>query len=185
MVLCVVAWRMVDHGHPQYAGLTLDRWLAELDLASPASGARALEAEHAVRAMGTNCFPRLFKLVTKEEPLWRRLALWVNGAQSFFRFPVTSTSLVRARAIEGYAVLGPAAKDAIPELVHVLDSSASPQVRSDVATALGRIGLAAQPAIPALMRAAQDSSPDLRRSARFAIANIQMCTPDLDRPHSF
>jgi len=178
-VLCLVAglWPR----EPRYGGKSLTSWLADLDLESSHSPA---QAEVAVRAIGTNAFPSLLKMLCTKEPAWERAVVAFERRQSVLRFRFTPASAVRYRAVLGYGVLGVAAKDNVPALIQVLTSENSTQVRASTAAALGCIGPAAQAALPALARAAGDTNPEVRRNALLALINIQR-SADRDGPSRF
>jgi hypothetical protein len=59
--------------------------------------------------------------------------------------------VVREKALDVLARMGPDAQAAVPELIRLLDDP-NPEVRKMAARTLGRIGPAAEAAIPALMR---------------------------------
>jgi len=156
---------------PGYGGRKLSAWLADLDLES---GRSSEEAVYAIRAMGTNAFQMLGSMIRSTDPWWKRNALALNARQPFFRIPVTPSSVFRNRAVQGYTELGPGAKQAVPDLIRMLETEPSCQVRSSIAAALGGIGPEARSAIPALMAASQDQSADVRRESLWALANIQL-----------
>ena len=178
LVVATVLCGLERDRQPGYCGKPLNAWLADLDLGPAEPSAKAAEAARAIRTIGTNSFPWLLKMLRADEPLWKRAAIVLNSSQSLVRMPVTPANLIRARAIEGYSVLEGSAADAVPELIRLLDSTDSPQVRASAATALGRIGRGARSAIPALRKAAGDENAEVRKSALVALANIQMWMND-------
>lgn len=160
---------------PRYEGRSLSAWLADLDLESTHSEGRPVEA---LRAIGTNAFPWLRRMLRSKGPVWERALVSFDAGQSLVQLPVTPDNVVRNRAIRGYHALGAAAKDDVPLLVHLLETERTPQVRSSVALALGNIGPAAKAALPALQRATTDPNNDVRRNAIWAVANIKMWAPE-------
>lgn len=80
-------------------------------------------------------------------------------------------AFVRAHAARALGVNGPAASQAVPALVKLLDEDAEAEVKRETATALGLIGDPA--ALPALERASQDNDPYLSQAARDSIRMIQ------------
>ncbi len=79
---------------------------------------------------------------------------------------------LRELAIEAIAVVGPDAKSAIPMLLRLINSPSESTRRKSV-TALGRMGAAAQLAVPSLMESlAFDESPAVRDAAETAFARI-------------
>src|SRR3974390_1775551 len=122
---------------PSYGGKPLASWLAELDLESSHPGQQAVCA---VKHIGTNALPMLTSMIRSTDPLWKQGVLALDARQPFLRIPVTPSSVFRNRAVQGYMALGPRAKQNVPELIRLLETEASPQVRSSVAAALGGIG---------------------------------------------
>ncbi len=137
------------------------------------------QAVRAVRTIGTNSFLWLAKMIRTTDPLWKRVLLAINARQSRLHLPVTPASVVRARAVEGYTTLGRAANENVPVLIQMMRSETSPEVRACIAAALGGIGPGAKAAIPVLEQAAEDKNAEVRRNAVYALANIQMWTPEV------
>ncbi len=165
----LVAWQESYRKDPVYQGRRLSGWLADLDLESPGPPEPAIQA---VRAIGTNAFPRLLEMLRAKDPFWRRALIAFDARQSFLQIRVSPASLTRDRAVEGYGALGPAAKESVSALIQVMESDASVEVRSDTASALGAIGPEAKPAIPTLWKAVQNGNPELRKRALLALSNI-------------
>jgi len=179
MLVAVAWWQALRPREPRYLGRPLSAWLADLDLTVWAPPNKAVQAAIALRAIGTNSLPWLAHMLQADDQPWNRAALALNAGQSMVQLPVRPASLDRARAIEGYAVLGGDAAVAVPELIRLMDSKTAPQVRSCVAAALGRIGPEARAAIPVLQRATHDNNAEVCKSARLALSNIHMwATPD-------
>jgi HEAT repeat protein len=170
VALLGVVWQVLRPREPIYHGKVLSSWLADLDLESAHSPEKAAQA---VRAIGTNGFPALIKMLCTKDPLWKRGLIAFNDRQSFIQLRISQADVVRYRAVQGYGALGAAGKGTVPALIQIIDSEPSAEVRSDVAAALGAIGPQARAAIPVLLKAAGDQNPTLRRNAIFALANIQ------------
>jgi hypothetical protein len=181
VVIVIILWELLRQDEPKYGGKRLNAWLADLDFGAPEPSHKAVEAVQAIRGIGTNSFPWLIKMLCADESLWRRAAIEFNSRQSLIPLPVLPASLIRARAIEGYTALGAAATDAVPGLIELLGSQSSPQVRAYAASALGRIGIGARAAIPALQKAVCDQNAEVSKSAILALANIQMWMNDTQR----
>ena len=160
---------------PGYRGRKLSGWLADLDLESRRSSEQTV---FAIQAIGTNAFPMLNRMIRSTDPWWKRHAMAFNASQRLFRIPVTPSSVLRNRAVQGYTALGPRAKPNVPQLVHLLETESSAQVRSSVAAALGGIGPEAKSAIPALQKATQDLSAEVRKESLWALVNIQRWSLD-------
>ena len=174
VLLGTICWRLLTEGEPSYQGRLLHVWLANFDL----NGRKqANKAEEALRALGTNALPLLTRMIHTRDPHWKSVLIALNERQSVIHLDLTEARVIRYRAVEGYRVLGAEAKPSIPFLIQLMTSEPSADVRIDVATALGWIGPEAKEAIPVLLKAASDPNPQLRRSALFALANIQRWSP--------
>jgi len=173
-VISGVSWQLARQHEPVYHAKPLSGWLTDFDFASAQASQKAVAA---VRAIGTNAFPVLKKMLRTTDPSWKTSLLAFNARQPLLQIRITPASVIRYRAVEGYSALGEAAKQEVTALMEMMESEASAEVRSDVAAALGGIGPEARPAIPVLMKAAQDENQGLRHSALFALANIQRWSP--------
>jgi hypothetical protein len=164
-----LVWKTLHIEEPVYQGKRLSGWLADLDL----NGRSPDQARQAVRAIGTNSFPVLLRMLSTKDPLWKKFLIALSLKQSIIEFRFSQADVVRCRAVEGYAALGEVAKDGVPALIQMMDSEICVEVRIDTAAALGAIGPSAKAAIPALLKAAGDPNPELRKIAIFALMNIR------------
>lgn len=170
VILGIGFWWFLTSREPRYQGKPLHIWLADFDL----SGSRQPEAAaEALRNMGTNAVPLLTQLIQSKDPQWKQVVMGFNDRQRYLQFQVTEARVLRFRAVEAYRVLGPVGATSVSNLIKIMSSEASAEVRADVATALGWIGPEAKEAIPVLLKAAEDPHPQLRRNALFALANIR------------
>ena len=162
---------------PSYQGRSMSLWLIDLSSGEQQKREQAVEA---VQAMGTNALPRLTRMLcAKDDARWKQALLKLESKQSLLRTHFTPAEEVRGRAVAGFFALGSSAqKSAVPALIRIVENESSPLVRAYAAVILGHIGPAAKAAVPALVKATQDKNPDLIKSARLALANISMATPD-------
>ena len=68
--------------------------------------------------------------------------------------------------------MGPAAQDAVPDLIRVLQDE-DWQVEQAAAKALGEVGPAAKDAVPELTRLLRDKSAEVRETAARALERIE------------
>src|SRR5262249_51701330 len=174
VVLAFAVWGL-ESREPRYKGRTLSAWLCDLDLESARPQPPAVAA---IRAIGTNAFPQLDRMLCAMDPGWKQVLLEVKHRQSIFRLPITPARVLRNRAIQGFSALGARARGNVPTLIRFLDSERTAEVRASVAAALGGIGPEAKAAIPMLIRATQDANQQVQREAVLALANIQRWAPD-------
>lgn len=170
VALGVIFWELLTAAEPRYQGRPLHLWLADFDLSPTRQPERAAEA---VRASGTNALPLLTQMICTKDPRWKIVLMALNDRQSYFQVPLTEARVVRFRAVEAYRILGALGKGSVPTLIRIMTAEPRPEVRADVATALGWIGPAAEEAIPALLQASENPDPQLRQCALIALTNIR------------
>lgn len=119
----VLAWPREKE--PTYKGRSLSQWLQLYR--EHAEG--KIEAEQAVREIGTNALPWLLKWVGHRPPAWSRAvgylhASWnpANRAINAVQTHLNEIALMRWRAAFGFQILGDAASNAAPQLVKMLDA---------------------------------------------------------------
>lgn len=176
VILGTLGWRLLAPHEPVYGGKALSQWLACLDGNNPGSDS-PVQAVIALRAIGPSAFPWLARMIRTTDPAWKQAVLNLNAKQSLIRFPLTPASTLRAEAVEGYTILGGLAARDVPNLIRMMESEPSPQVRCCIEAALGGIGPGAKAAIPVLEKSIGDPNPQVRRGALLALANIRMFAP--------
>ena len=166
---------------PSYQGKRLSEWLAELDIRNTSEANSRDQAAKAVCAVGTNALPTLTTMLCTKDSPWTKALIKLNAKQSLFHFPVAPASVVQARALQAYGILGGLAEANVPVLIRILEEEPSPEIRACVASALGQIGRGAKAAIPALGKATRDKNAWVRQNAQLALMNIQMWDSDSGR----
>jgi HEAT repeat protein len=103
---------------------------------------------------------------TKAEPSYegKSLHVWMEQLQA-------KEPEVRAEAVSALGVIGPEAKEAVPQLIEALQDKDKP-IRLEAIEALGRIGLEAKSAKGPLHNALKDQSPKVCMAATLALARI-------------
>ncbi len=87
-------------------------------------------------------------------------------------FKANKSPEIRMAAVQTLAQFGPAAKEAIPELISALEDS-NPVIRWTSARALGNIGPEAKKALPALEKLTEHANTVVRSNAKLAVAQIK------------
>ncbi len=127
-----LVWRLSCSNEPAFRGKSLSAWIVPFCVqtragfsipAGPANFDKLEPVRHAVTEIGTNGLPFLIaKLNRRESAIHRRLREW-SGKQPIAGLRLTDPRVGRVRAIRALAVLGPAARPAIPELISQLPDS--------------------------------------------------------------
>src|SRR5580698_7244640 len=123
-VLTVLAWTLLHAPAPEpvYNGKPLSYWLQGFGNVSknttlPNDG----EATAAIRQIGTNAIPTLLRMLrAHDSPFKSRFLKWAYHYR-FVRLRYQSAGNLNMEALRGFSELGPAATDAIPDLIKTLD----------------------------------------------------------------
>lgn len=122
---------------PEHAGRTLSSWIDQYRLYSQTHSVEALmkyrpkvvEAEKAIRSIGTNGIPVLLKKLKAPDAPYKTSLNNFLDRQSLIGFRFTEAQQERSRADYGFEVLGAAGAPAIPRLQE-LAASTNLQVRN-------------------------------------------------------
>lgn len=159
---------------PRTGGKTLTEWSQQYG-ASHWSGKRAadLEAQAAIRTIGTNGIPFLLKQVaTKDSPLKARLVRHLPARwQSHPIFQADGGEKRRIGA-HGLAALGTNAGAAVPTLIELATIHPDNDGRYVAVFALRTLGPASEPAIPLMIQLLTNSEQTIRDEAATALGTI-------------
>jgi HEAT repeat protein len=173
-VLGGVAWQIYRRREPDpiFEGRPLSYWLER-------TGTEKREA--AVRHAGTNAIPLLLQLVRSRDSLLKRKLMELGRSEQYVKIPFTADTLLHRYAVDGFFVLGPDAKSAVPELMRIFTSRASEDAQESVVISLGLIGNEARASIPLLVGATTNYNDKLRMDALHALGEIAS-QPDVTVP---
>ncbi len=167
-------WRSLTTHEPTYRGKRLSAWLEVLDpgKARPRGTQTDLEAEEAIRHIGTNAIPQLLRLVrARDTRLKQWLISWAQKQHAIdFHFKLVYQR--RAAGCLGFEALGPLGRPAVPGLVNILTSDSLAEARMIAAASLGCIGPDARSAAAALFHATTDTNEWVRNNALCALTSI-------------
>ncbi len=155
VLLACILWALFRSDQPTYKGRSLQSWLLQHAEAAHAGDQRSLlEAEFAVREIGTNTFPTLLRWISKKEtPLQKKVFAVVSDRLR--RVIEREPSEYHSLTTYACGVLKSVAKPIVPQLAALLRDP-EPSIRASAAFALAQIGPSALEAVPALLESLQD-----------------------------
>jgi HEAT repeat len=136
LMLCGLGGYFTRTKEPVYQGKTLTAWIVQYHRYSNAHSEEALqefkpkvvEAEKAIRAIGTNAIPFLLQKLTAKNSRPIMAMNELLDRQSLISFRFSDAQWERTWAYEGFEALGEAGRPACPELFELLNDP-NPQVR--------------------------------------------------------
>ncbi len=136
LVIALAGWLVFPKSTPEpsYDGQTLSKWL---EMSAAESDAGRVEAEKAVRAIGTKAIPFLLELI-RYEPVQGKEELLPN--QFSDRMWNDEKDDLAALACVGFRILGAEAEPAIPELCRIMNAPAADHSSPRAMCALHDIG---------------------------------------------
>jgi HEAT repeat protein len=157
-VLSLLTWLLLREREPSYREKKLSVWLEEARRRGETSdlfndALIETRTATALRAMGADSLPTLLRMVQTRDSAYRRALVKLSEEQPWLWLHTRPLDEVRIKAVHGFAVLGPAAKPALPKLAALLRDQ-DPDVRLVAAVCLGKIGSA--DAVPALQKYLDD-----------------------------
>jgi hypothetical protein len=124
--IVAIAWPKEEE--PTYRGKKLSQWL-NIYCRPIHNRDNKLEAEEAVRQIGTNAIPWLLKWIGKHPPAWSRAVgdlrvSWSPANRVINALQKRPIQIAQKRwdAAFGFQILGQSASNAVPELVNMLDA---------------------------------------------------------------
>ena len=170
---------IASHGpsEPAFEGKSLSFWLRQygstmladsIPRRAPNMAARNNQAVAAVRAIGTNAIPFLLRMLRAKDSavclqvlrLARTLHIKVPYRPAYER---------NRDGRDGFAILGDAARDAVPALAEIFEENISTPSQQATGTALWHLGASASAARPTLLRSTTNSDSGVRLSALSAL----------------
>jgi hypothetical protein len=153
VLLAMLLWLVLAEREPRYAGRSLSEWYALWAKYSegedPQSVAKAEEAAHAIREIGTNAIPILFRRLKFDVSLERNqfVILAYKLSPALAEKMVLHLSANKIEPTSTFVILGPRAAPAIPQLTALLYSTNDLQLSRTAAFCLIAIGPDALPTL--------------------------------------
>jgi hypothetical protein len=164
---------------PKYQGRYLSDWFTEY-LTFRDNSHKGLEAESALRAIGTNGLPFYLKWMRYEPAQWqstlfRKLPSWITKSKVVrdWRDETAARLVSYSHSRVGIQLLGTNAVSAIPELVTIMKDRSKLYNSMQACYALATIG---EPALPALQDAFADTNASYRHTV---VMCVSLMTSDL------
>jgi hypothetical protein len=176
-IVAALAWQTSGPGEPVYEGKPISHWLAghvASSAANPRFGSPGWKkADEILRRAGTNAIPTMLKMIRAKDPPGPALKVMEFFRRRNWLFKSYRNASTRnEEARYAFEVLGPSAAAAVPKLIKIYEQNISPSSKRCVASALGTIGKAAQPAIPVLLNDFTNADRQVRFDAVSAVLHI-------------
>jgi hypothetical protein len=168
--LGAVAWQSSRSREPVYQGKPLSYWLGGYDH-PPRTNVTIRQANDAVRQLGTNAFPMLFRRLQQPDSEFRSTIMMLLQKQHVIKVTLGPRA-PGITAMMGFNALGSQASNAVPRLIEIFDSDPSAFTQQGVPVILGHIGPPAAQAIPALLRGMTHTNAVVRNNSIFAVRLI-------------
>jgi HEAT repeat protein len=178
-LLGLITYEMVRTREPMYHGKSFRAWLEKATAAGPMSVADT-NCVQALQQFGATTVPTLLEMVrVTDSPLKHA---WINlvRAQSLISVHLHTADEYHDMACFGFYALGPVGKEAVPELLALLDGT-NQDVSAVAITCLGNIGPEANSAVPHLIRFMNDPDRIVRFGTTVTLSRIHM-RPELVVP---
>ncbi|MEY2429428.1 MAG: hypothetical protein QOJ40_2313 [Verrucomicrobiota bacterium] len=148
-------WILLSPSQPAYAGKSLSYWMDRYDNRMFSTAPRTndndtLEADKALREIGTNAFPFLLRMVARKDSALKAKLIAIYRKQTWLELPIRDAEYYHTKSTYGFAALHGMARPAVPNLIRLLKDQDS-EVRAAAAANLALIGPEAEEAIPALL----------------------------------
>jgi len=185
VVVGAFVWSLIPSREPEYRGRMLSEWMVIHATGKNPTDKAVVEAETAIRQIGTNAIPYLIEWIQYSPPASKRLLyppVQTAVRQVDPQWQISDRRLtLSVAAISGFRILGSNAVAAVPELSRILLDPALSNCHVNVAFCLGELGPAA---IPGLISAATNRQCSARRTAVYRLLRMAPVLREDPRPAS-
>jgi HEAT repeat protein len=190
------AWIALTPTDPVYAGKPLSYWMRAYCLThdpDPHSVPSMEEANEALRDIRTDAIPTLLRMLRVRDSDLRFRFLALAKEQPFVKIYYVPALHLNYAATAGFNLLGAKASNSVPELIEIYKAHGSEESSAYVAYALGRIGPAAEKALPLLLPGITNKDETFRiyhlraigeihAQPKLAVPPIMTCLTNLSTP---
>ena len=167
-VLVPTFWFAWSTREPAYQGRTLTAWLRDIEPNNPAAVGRGVQAQQAVRQIGSNAIPRLLQLLRAHDTkLKTDIVTWLQD-QSGKYLGDSQASARWLMAARGFRALGKEGESAVPELRKII---LGPDLESIPYAIDALEGIGSPQGVPILLETLESASPSARLAAITSLAN--------------
>ncbi len=176
VALAGLAWGLFPRLEPEpvYRGKQLSDWLAYYtDARSGTNQMPALQADDAVRHIGSNAVPTLLRMLRSRDSAIGLTLFSVAARQHLVTLHHTSAGELNLRALLAFRALGANGRAAVPDLVGIFREKRSLMSQASALRALGHIGPDAAAALPLLLQVAAGTNRPSERVLALQWAAIE------------
>ena len=155
-----VLWQVLSDDEPTYQGKRLSVWLAEAYPWNPGQTRETADAtDAAVRAIGKPAVPGLLRMIQRKDLPFTSQLIDLAEQQSWVNIECKTAMAYQWRAVQGFRILGPEARDAFPELRQLFWD---PKLAFCVGSALAEVS---PDAVPILRSGLTNPNPEIQFGA--------------------
>lgn len=176
-LFCVAAmvaavWLFWPSSEPVSRGKPLSYWLSCYHEGLTVHGDSSQTAGEAIREMGGKAVPKLLELLQKPNPDLKDRIWAILRKYNLVKTKFPPDQLDNLSAFYALEALGDRASNAVPELISMLEKDDSLFAQQSVPSILGKIGPAAETAIPLLVQKTTSSNAYVRVNSIKALGQI-------------
>lgn len=165
-IVGVALWLFAPSPEPVCQGKPLGYWLAFYESGGP------LQADAAVRQMGSNTTPVLIRLLQEPNPDLRDRVWAILQKCHLTKAQFAPDHLHNMDAYYAFLALGPLASNAVPRLISMLERDSSLFSQQAIPRILGKIGPSSEAAIPLLVQRTTNANAYVRVNSITALGQI-------------
>jgi hypothetical protein len=175
VLVLLLGLALLSQREPRYQGKSLTEWSQQYGSNhwGVANREAGMQAESAIREIGTNGIPFLLNLIrTRDFAVKKRLRAFVPQAWQTHVGLRDNSEKIRRTGAHGLAALGTNAGAAVPDLIDVATHHPESDGRYTAVFALRTLGSAAEPAIPLFIQCLTNKVATIRDEAAVGLGTV-------------